>query len=128
MPRVIGDSEKLRQILINLLNNAIKFTEKGGKLDVLAKQKDGFVEVCVKDTGIGISKENLNKIFDKFFQVDATTTRKYSGSGVGLTISKNIIEKHGGNIWVESELGKGTTFFFTIPKASSKQMSFDEYN
>ncbi len=125
---VKGDQQQLAYVLTKLMDNAIKFTENGGKLEVLAKQKDGFVEVCVKDTGIGISKENLNKIFDKFFQVDATTTRKYSGSGVGLTISKNIIEKHGGNIWVESELGKGTTFFFTIPKASGKQMSFDEYN
>ncbi|NOR49005.1 MAG: GHKL domain-containing protein, partial [Methanosarcinaceae archaeon] len=125
---VKADQQQLTYVLTKLMDNAIKFTENGGKLEVLAKQKDGFVEVCVKDTGIGISKENLNKIFDKFFQVDATTTRKYSGSGVGLTISKNIIEKHGGNIWVESELGKGTTFFFTIPKASSKQMSFDEYN
>lgn len=125
---VKGDQQQLAYVLTKLMDNAIKFTENGGKLEVLAKQKDGFVEVCVKDTGIGISKENLNKIFDKFFQVDATTTRKYSGSGVGLTISKNIIEKHGGNIWVESELGKGTTFFFTIPKASGKKMSFDEYN
>ncbi len=125
---VKADQQQLTYVLTKLMDNAIKFTENGGKLEVLAKQKDGFVEVCVKDTGIGISKENLNKIFDKFFQVDATTTRKYSGSGVGLTISKNIIEKHGGNIWVESELGKGTTFFFTIPKASSKQMSFDKYN
>ncbi len=125
---VKADQQQLTYVLTKLMDNAIKFTENGGKLEVLAKQKDGFVEVCVKDTGIGISKENLNKIFDKFFQVDATTTRKYSGSGVGLTISKNIIEKHGGNIWVESELGKGTTFFFIIPKASGKQMSFDEYN
>ncbi len=125
---VKADQQQLTYVLTKLMDNAIKFTENGGKLEVHAKHKDGFVEVCVKDTGIGISKENLNKIFDKFFQVDATTTRKYSGSGVGLTISKNIIEKHGGNIWVESEVGKGTTFFFTIPKASSKQMSFDEYN
>jgi len=125
---VKADQQQLTYVLTKLMDNAIKFTENGGKLEVLAKHKDGFVEVCVKDTGIGISKENLNKIFDKFFQVDATTTRKYSGSGVGLTISKNIIEKHGGNIWVESEVGKGTTFFFTIPKASSKQMSFDEYS
>ena len=124
---VKGDQQQLAYVLTKLMDNAIKFTESGGKLEILAKHKDGFVEVCVKDTGIGISKENIDKIFDKFFQVDATTTRKYSGSGVGLAISKNIIEKHGGYIWVESELGKGTTFFFIIPKAPGKQMSFDEY-
>ena len=123
-----GDQKQMAYVLTKLMDNAIKFTEKGGMLDVRAKNIDGFVEICVKDTGIGISKENIGKIFDKFFQIDATTTRKYSGSGVGLTISKNIIEKHGGKIWVESELGKGTTFFFTIPKALGKQMSFDEYN
>ena len=123
-----GDQKQLTYVLTKLMDNAIKFTEKGGKLNVLAKNKDEFVEIFVKDTGIGISNENVYKIFDKFFQVDATTTRKYSGSGVGLTISKNIIEKHGGTIRVESELGKGTTFIFTIPKVSGKQMSFDEYN
>ena len=123
-----GDQQQITYVLTKLMDNAIKFTEKGGKLDVLAQNIDGFVKICVKDTGIGISKENIGKIFDKFFQIDATTTRKYNGSGVGLTISKNIIEKHGGKIWVESELGKGTTFFFTIPRASSKQMSFDEYD
>ena len=123
-----ADPQQLAYVLTKLMDNAIKFTENGGKLEIIAKHTDGFVEVCVKDTGIGISKENISKIFDKFFQVDATSTRKYSGSGVGLTISKNIIEKHGGKIWVESELGKGTTFFFTIPKPSTKQVSFDEYN
>ena len=123
-----ADPQQLTYILTKLMDNAIKFTENGGKLEILAKHKDGFVEVCVKDEGIGISKENIDKIFDKFFQADATSSRKYSGSGVGLTISKNIIEKHGGKIWVESEPGKGTSFFFTIPKASGKQMSFNEYN
>ena len=123
-----ADQQQLTYVLTKLMDNAIKFTEKGGKLEVLAKHKGEYIEVCVKDTGIGISKKNLNKIFDKFYQVDATTSRKYSGSGVGLTISKNIIEKHDGKIWVESELGKGTTFCFTIPKASGKQMSFKEYS
>ncbi len=123
-----ADPQQLTYILTKLMDNAIKFTENGGKLEILAKHKDGFVEICVKDKGIGISKENIDKIFDKFFQADATSSRKYSGSGVGLTISKNIIEKHGGKIWVESEPGKGTSFFFTIPKASGKQMSFNEYN
>ena len=114
---VKADKQQLEYVLTKLMDNAIKFTEKGGVVEVIAKHTTGFIEICVKDTGIGISKENLDKIFDKFYQVDATTTRKYGGSGVGLAISKNLIEKHGGDIWVESELGKGTTFFFTIPKA-----------
>ena len=123
-----ADPKQLTYVLTKLMDNAIKFTGNDGKLEIVAKNKDGFVEVYVKDTGIGISKDNIDKIFDKFFQIDATTTRKYSGSGVGLTISKNIIEKHGGKIWVESEFGKGTTFFFKIPKASTKQMSFDDFD
>ena len=114
---VKADKQQLEYVLTKLMDNAIKFTGKGGVVEVLAKHTNGFVEICVKDTGIGISKENQGKIFDTFYQVDATTTRKYGGSGVGLAISKNLIEKHGGNIWVESELGEGTTFFFTIPKA-----------
>ncbi|MBW6469774.1 MAG: cell wall metabolism sensor histidine kinase WalK [Methanosarcinaceae archaeon] len=124
-----ADPQQMTYVFTKLMDNAIKFTKNGGRIEISAKYtNDGFVEVCVKDTGIGISKENVSKIFDKFFQVDATTTRKYSGSGVGLTISKNIIEKHGGQIWVESDPGKGTSFFFTIPKASGKQMSINEYN
>ncbi len=124
---VKADQQQLAYVLTKLMDNAIKFTEKGGKLDILGKHEGEYIEVCVKDTGIGILKDNLDKIFEKFYQVDATTTKKYSGSGVGLAISKSIIEKHDGNIRVESEFGKGTTFCFTIPKASSKQTSFKDY-
>ncbi|MBC8199747.1 MAG: HAMP domain-containing protein [Desulfobacterales bacterium] len=119
VPRyILGDSTKLRQILINLAGNSIKFTEKGEivvNVEILERSGDDItLHFSVKDTGIGISKERLSKIFESFTQADSSTTRKYGGTGLGLTISKQLVEKMGGKIWVESEMGKGSTFHFTI--------------
>lgn len=120
VPRyIIGDPTRLRQILINLVGNSIKFTEKG-EVDLSVekiKSEDDKVDLLfqVRDTGIGIPKEMQSKIFESFTQVDAATTRKYGGSGLGLNISKQLVELMGGKIWVESELEKGSTFKFTLP-------------
>ncbi len=112
-----GDPGRLRQILINLANNAIKFTEKGEVTISASLEKETETHVTirfsVKDTGIGISREDLNSLFKSFHQVDASTTRKYGGSGLGLSISKQLAEMMGGTIGAESELGKGSTFWFT---------------
>jgi signal transduction histidine kinase len=116
---VNGDREKLTQVIINLLNNAIKFTPSGkGKIAIKARELNGQVEVRVSDTGIGIPLEDMGKIFDKFFQVDSTLTREAGGTGLGLAICKGIIEAHNGKICAESELGKGSTFIFTLQKWS----------
>lgn len=117
---VIGDSLRLNQILVNLLDNALKFTPRDGKVTASFKQvgtKGDFVDVrfSVKDTGIGISKENFTKIFRSFEQEKDDTARNYGGTGLGLAISKSLVEMMGGNIEVESELGKGTEFSFVIP-------------
>lgn len=119
VPRyILGDSTRLRQILINLASNSIKFTEKGEivvNVEILERNGDDIIlHFSVKDTGIGISKERLSKIFESFTQADSSTTRKYGGTGLGLTISKQLVEKMNGKIWVESEMGKGSTFHFTI--------------
>lgn len=119
VPRyIIGDPTRLHQILINLIGNSIKFTEKGEiVVNVKALERKGddlTLHFSVKDTGIGISKERLSKIFESFTQADSSTTRKYGGTGLGLTISKQLVEKMNGKIWVESEIGKGSTFHFTI--------------
>ncbi|HUV51009.1 MAG TPA: response regulator [Anaerolineae bacterium] len=119
VPRyIIGDSTRLHQILINLAGNSIKFTEKGEILvnvEILERDGDDMVlHFSVKDTGIGIPRERLSKIFESFTQADSSTTRKYGGTGLGLTISKQLVEKMEGKIWVESEIGKGSTFHFTI--------------
>ncbi len=117
---IISDSVKLQQILINLINNAIKFTEKGEIFLQISMQDDQEKEnaaklvVSVKDTGIGISEKDMQKLFQSFSQVDASTTRKYGGTGLGLTISKRLIEALGGTIEVHSEPEKGTTFKFFI--------------
>ncbi|MEX5217014.1 MAG: PAS domain S-box protein [Nitrospira sp.] len=114
---LIGDPNRLRQILINLLGNAIRFTEAGEV--VLQIQSDpagggrGALLFSVRDTGIGIPADKLDIIFESFSQADHSTTRQYSGTGLGLTISKKLVERMGGRIWVESELGSGSTFFFT---------------
>ncbi|KAF5430868.1 two-component system, OmpR family, phosphate regulon sensor histidine kinase PhoR [Candidatus Methanophagaceae archaeon] len=113
---VKGDSEKLTQVVINLIFNAIKFTPKHGRITLKAKETDGKVEVDVCDTGIGIPAEDLDKVFDKFYQVDSTLTRETGGTGLGLAICKGLIEAHNGRIWTESELGKGSTFSFTLDK------------
>jgi PAS domain S-box-containing protein len=115
---ILGDLTRLRQILINLLNNAVKFTSKGEvSLYVSGREVEGNhheIHFEVKDTGIGIPEEKRNQLFKYFSQVDASTTRKYGGTGLGLAISKSLVELMGGKIWVESDVGKGSTFHFTI--------------
>jgi hypothetical protein len=111
---ILTDSTKLNQILSNLLSNALKFTEKG-LIKLHYKVKDNFLEFCVSDTGIGILPEYHDRIFDRFYQVQSEETRLYEGTGLGLSISKAYVELLGGRIWVSSEPGKGTSFFFTIP-------------
>jgi signal transduction histidine kinase len=96
------------------VNNAIKFTEKG-KIVIWAREEKGNVIVEIEDTGIGISKENLSKIFTKFFQAETGAERRYEGTGLGLSIAKMLIEAHKGKIWVESKLGKGSKFIFSLP-------------
>ncbi|HEX4274717.1 MAG TPA: ATP-binding protein [Bryobacteraceae bacterium] len=114
---LIGDPNRLRQIIINLLGNSIKFTDKGG-LEVLVDfdpndNRSGRLRFGIRDSGIGIPADKLSAIFDSFTQVDASTTRKYGGTGLGLTISKQLVELMDGRIWAESTLGVGSTFYFT---------------
>ena len=112
---IIIDTDRITQVVINLVNNAIKFTNPGGIINVDVSKSDGNAIVKIKDTGIGIKKEEQEKLFKPFVQVDSTYTRKFEGSGLGLSICKGIINSHGGKIWIESESGKGSTFQFTIP-------------
>ncbi len=115
MPVIAGDDGKLRQVVSNLLSNAVKYTPKGGAITISAEKKGKYVEVCVEDTGPGISKEYHKKIFEKFVQVQNGKERVKKGTGLGLPIVKYIIKRHGGRIWVESEEGKGAKFLFTLP-------------
>lgn len=111
---VFADRMRVKQVLFNLLSNALKFTPEGGKVRVEGALRDGFVEISVSDTGIGIPKDQHQAVFDKFHQVGATTKGVREGTGLGLAISKALVEEHGGRIWLESELGKGSRFTFTI--------------
>jgi PAS domain S-box-containing protein len=116
---VYADSDRILQVLTNLLSNAIKFSKKGKSVFLEAKlqdkEKEGWVLVSVKDSGRGIPEDKIAKIFERFGQVDASDSREKGGTGLGLPICKTIIEQHGGELWVESKLGKGSTFFFTLP-------------
>jgi signal transduction histidine kinase/putative methionine-R-sulfoxide reductase with GAF domain len=112
----VGDERKIKQILLNLLSNAVKFTPEGGRISITANKVDDGVEISVSDTGIGIAPEDQPKIFEEFRQVGSDSTHKVEGTGLGLTLAKKFVELHGGKIWVESELGKGSTFTFTLPE------------
>jgi signal transduction histidine kinase len=101
-------------VIFNLLSNAVKFTPEGGVVDVSAAQTNGEVRVAVADTGPGIAPEDHDRIFDEFQQTDAGIEQR-EGTGLGLALSKRLVELHGGRIWVESELGRGSTFVFTLP-------------
>jgi GAF domain-containing protein/anti-sigma regulatory factor (Ser/Thr protein kinase) len=112
----VGDERKIKQVLLNLLSNAVKFTPEGGRIGINARQAAGSVEISVSDTGIGISPEDQAKIFEEFRQVGGDYAHKREGTGLGLTLAKKFVELHGGKIWVESEVGKGSTFTFTLPE------------
>jgi signal transduction histidine kinase len=111
----VGDERKIKQILLNLLSNAVKFTPEGGRIGISARQTDGSVEISVSDTGIGIAPQDQPKIFEEFRQVGSDYAHKSEGTGLGLTLAKKFVELHGGRIWLESEVGKGSTFTFTLP-------------
>ena len=112
-----GDPDRLAQCLTNLLSNAIKFSDAGGRVTLRAAPSDGELRFEVADQGRGIPWSNQASIFERFQQVDASDSRKKGGTGLGLAISRSIVQQHGGKIWVESQLGKGSKFFFTIPMA-----------
>jgi signal transduction histidine kinase len=113
--RVKIDSEKIAIVLNNLLNNAIKFTAKGGRIRVAVRPLTGIVSVSVADTGIGIPQEELERIFDRFYQVESHLTRHTGGMGLGLSIAKGMVELHGGRIWAESVENRGSRCTFTLP-------------
>ena len=112
--QIHADERKVRQVVLNLLSNAIKFTPEGGRIEVGAMPKDGFVEVSVSDTGVGIAPDDQEAVFEEFRQV-GTADKKAEGTGLGLTLCRKFIELHGGRIWVQSQVGVGSTFTFTIP-------------
>ncbi|HET8752463.1 MAG TPA: HAMP domain-containing sensor histidine kinase [Gaiellaceae bacterium] len=111
---VSGDERRIRQVIFNLLSNAVKFTPEGGEVDVSAARIDGEMRVSVADSGPGIAEEDLDRIFEEFQQTEAGA-RQREGTGLGLALSKRFVEMHGGRIWCESEVGKGSTFEFTLP-------------
>jgi len=115
--RLKADVDRFKQIMYNLLSNAIKFTEDGGKIYLSSSLNDGKLKVEVQDTGIGISDKDRSKIFSQFVQIDSSYARKQEGTGLGLTLIKKIIEMHNGEINFESEIGKGSIFWFTLPEA-----------
>jgi signal transduction histidine kinase len=115
LPQVRGDREKLQQVLINLVENALKFTPPAGRITLSAQAQNGMVEVRVTDTGAGIPQEHLPYIFERFYKVDRA--RRDGGTGLGLAIVKQIVEAHRGETRVESQEGAGSAFAFTVPRA-----------
>jgi len=119
LPPVYADKAKLRQVFLNLLTNAIKYTSDGGKLKIEAVRDGDWCQVSVIDNGTGIKKEDQERIFEPFTQIDVLPQEKREGTGLGLALSKQLVEMSGGKIWVESEYGKGSQFTFTVPLATS---------
>jgi signal transduction histidine kinase len=123
LPLGLGDEQRLTQVLLNLVGNAIKFTDTG-EVRVTAKSVNGHFAVSVTDTGPGIPEEHQSRIFDQFHQIDSSNTKAKGGTGLGLAIAKQIVEMHGGRIWVESTMGKGSTFQMELPaRAEFRKMA-----
>jgi signal transduction histidine kinase len=113
--KIVGDEKKIREVFYNLIDNAIKYTSNNGQIKIMGKERKEDVEIAVSDNGIGIPPENREKIFEKYYQAE-DYLKHGTGMGLGLPIVKGIIEAHGGKIWVQSEVGEGSTFHFTLPK------------
>jgi signal transduction histidine kinase len=120
-PMIYVDRARISQVILNIVNNAIKYTPPGGSITIGAKDEGDHVLVSVHDTGIGIPKKDLENIFSGFYHADYKLSYEYKGAGLGLALSKGIIESHGGRIWAESEVGKGSTFYFTLPRSAPKK-------
>ncbi len=120
LPLIMGDVEYIPFIFRSLVDNAIKFSPDGGTIRISIFEDDGYVHVSLKDEGIGIPKDEIDNVFKRFYQIDGSMSRKYGGSGLGLYVSKNIVEIHDGVIWVESEEGKGTTVHVKFPSFNSE--------
>ncbi|TRZ94951.1 HAMP domain-containing protein [bacterium] len=117
LPKIKADETRFSQVMINLLDNAIKYSSEGGTTSIFAKVVENVLQIDISDTGIGISEEDLPRIFERFYRVDKARSRELGGTGLGLSIVKHIVSSHGGQVWVKSELGLGSTFSFTIPLA-----------
>jgi signal transduction histidine kinase len=115
LPPITADRGRFAHILENLVGNAITYTPKGGRIWITARERGGELLVEVGDTGIGIASEHLEYVFEEFAQVDTSPSRTHHGTGLGLTIARRLVELHGGRIWVESAIDRGSRFFFTIP-------------
>jgi len=116
---VEADRNYLEQVLINLLDNAIKYSPEGGTITISAIEKDPKeIQFSIKDNGIGIPREDLPRIFERFYRVDKGRSQELGGTGLGLSIVKHLVQAHGGKVWVDSQLGKGSAFYFTLPKQS----------
>jgi len=113
LPKVKIDSQRLEQVLVNLIHNAVKFTRSGGEVVLFAEAGIGEIRFAVRDSGIGIPADDVTRIFERFYRVDKSRTG--SGTGLGLSIAKHIVEAHNGKIWAESVEGRGSTFYFSIP-------------
>ena len=112
---VDADAQRLHQVFLNLIDNAIKYTPAGSRIQISATTDNNFLKVCVADNGPGIAVEHLARIFERFYRVDKARSRELGGTGLGLAIVKHIIQAHGGKVWAESELEKGSRFYFTLP-------------
>ena len=117
LPQVWGDRIRIIQVLTNLVTNAYKYTPEGGRIAISARWLDDTMQIDVADTGIGIAPQDQERLFTRFFRADHPEVRRVAGTGLGLSIAKSIVEMHGGRIWVESQLGAGSTFSFTLPVA-----------
>jgi signal transduction histidine kinase len=127
LPMVKVDVEKISLAIQNLIENSIRYTPAGGEIEIFLKEKKNEIEFSIKDTGIGIPKDQQHRVFTKFFRAPNATKMATEGSGLGLFITKNVVEAHGGKIWFESEEGKGTTFYFTLPIKSPLETFGGEY-
>jgi two-component system sensor histidine kinase/response regulator len=115
IPYVLADRTQIKRVFINLLGNAVKFTPENGKITIRVNTKDSMVQIEISDTGVGIPVDALSKIFEEFYRVDNSINQQVKGTGLGLSLVKHIIEAHNGKIWVESKVGVGSTFIFTLP-------------
>jgi signal transduction histidine kinase len=116
LPRVMANQDRIKRVLINILDNIFKYSPPGAAVKITGENNPDHIRICIRDQGPGIPKQELAKIFDKFHRVTEENPQQIKGTGLGLAIAKGIVEAHGGKIWAESELGKGSTFYFTLPK------------